>query len=81
MNGVTFFLKVVSEVYKQTHCSYLKNKSKSCKGVWQKDELGGRGRALGGARQDLSKSKLRWGVGKLIAHASVRPRVVPFAHV
>jgi len=26
-------------------------------------------------------SKLRWGVGKLIAHAPIRPRVIPFAHV
>lgn len=51
-------------------------------GVWQKDELGGRGRAYGeGVEQDFSKSKLRWGIGKLIAHAPVRPRVVPFAHV
>lgn len=27
-----------------------------------------------------TKGKLKWGVGKLIAHAPVMPRVIPFAH-
>ena len=27
-----------------------------------------------------SKGKLKWGVGKLIAHAPVTPKVIPFAH-
>ncbi len=57
-------------------------------GVWQWKELGGRG------RQNLTEvqakdpknvthvsSKLKYGIGKLIAHAPVTPRVVPFAHV
>lgn len=51
-------------------------------GIWQSNELGGRGR---GHTADVilkaKKSKLKWGIGKLIAHAPVRPRVVPFAHV
>lgn len=52
-------------------------------GVWQWDELGGRGRfaVLEEQSKDVGKSKLKWGVGKLIAHAPTRPRVVPFAHV
>ncbi len=50
-------------------------------GTFQRNELGGRGRGrYPGAIQDYSKSKLKWGVGKLIAHAPVRPRVIPFAH-
>jgi monolysocardiolipin acyltransferase len=28
-----------------------------------------------------SKGKLKWGVGKLIAHAPITPKVIPFAHV
>eukprot|EP00557_Chaetoceros_sp_GSL56_P013362 CAMPEP_0176482254 /NCGR_PEP_ID=MMETSP0200_2-20121128/3275_1 /TAXON_ID=947934 /ORGANISM="Chaetoceros sp., Strain GSL56" /LENGTH=296 /DNA_ID=CAMNT_0017878553 /DNA_START=357 /DNA_END=1247 /DNA_ORIENTATION=+ len=52
-------------------------------GVWQWRELGGRGRfaVLEGQSKNVQKSKLKWGVGKLIAHAPIRPRVVPFAHV
>mmetsp|Transcript_22772 Transcript_22772/g.33736 ORF Transcript_22772/g.33736 Transcript_22772/m.33736 type:complete len:397 (+) Transcript_22772:83-1273(+) len=51
-------------------------------GVWQWDELGGRGRhaVIEEEGRNVDKSKLKWGVGKLIAHAPVRPRVVPFAH-
>ena len=52
-------------------------------GTWQDNELGGRGRdySFSPERIDLTKSKLKWGVGKLIAHAPIRPRVIPFAHV
>lgn len=52
-------------------------------GVWQWNELGGRGRhsIIESEARGLKKSKLKWGVGKLIAHAPNRPRVVPFAHV
>ena len=52
-------------------------------GVWQWNELGGRGRfhVVEEECNTVKKSKLKWGVGKLIAHARVRPRVVPFAHV
>lgn len=51
-------------------------------GVWQWDELGGRGRfaVLEEESKHVDKSKLKWGIGKLIAHAPIRPRVVPFAH-
>lgn len=53
-------------------------------GVWQWNELGGRGRSNlmeSEARKLKDKSKLKWGIGKLIAHAPIRPRVIPFAHV
>jgi len=52
-------------------------------GVWQWDELGGRGRhaIIESKASEVTKSKLKWGIGKLIAHAPVKPRVVPFAHV
>lgn len=52
-------------------------------GVWQWDELGGRGRhaVIEEDARKINKSKLKWGIGKLIAHAPKRPRVVPFAHV
>lgn len=51
-------------------------------GVWQLKELGGRRDMEGsyGRGRVTGPGKLRWGVGKLIAHAPVRPRVVPFAH-
>ena len=51
-------------------------------GVWQLPELGGRHDLPGsGGRGRVSgPGKLRWGVGKLIAHAPVTPRVIPFAH-
>eukprot|EP01038_Epipyxis_sp_PR26KG_P005254 gene5254-7302_t len=40
-------------------------------GVWQLSELGG--------RTNYSKlGKLKWGVGKLIAHSPVKPIVIPF---
>lgn len=42
-------------------------------GIWQTDKLGGR---KNGA--EASIGKLKWGVGKLIAHAPVTPHVVPF---
>ena len=51
-------------------------------GVWQVNQLGGR-RDLPlsyGRGRVTGEGKLRWGVGKLIAHAPVRPRVIPFAH-
>ena len=44
-------------------------------GAWQRMELGGR--PAGNSR----KGKLKWGVGKLIAHAPICPKVIPFAHV
>jgi len=50
-------------------------------GVWQRDELGGRGRGHTLESMKVDKSKLKWGVGKLIAHAPTRPRLIPFAHV
>jgi 1-acyl-sn-glycerol-3-phosphate acyltransferase len=50
-------------------------------GIWQDNELGGRGRGHTVDSMKVDKSsKLKWGVGKLIAHAPVRPRVIPFAH-
>lgn len=39
------------------------------------DQLGGRNGCI------KTKGKLKWGVGKLIAHAPVCPKVFPFAHV
>lgn len=33
------------------------------------------------ALMQSSKGKLKWGVGKLIAHAPTTPKVIPFAHV
>ncbi len=64
-------------------------------GIWQKSsgELGGRGAPTGldmsSTSTSLSSSahtletcgKLKWGVGKLIAHSPVTPLVVPFHHV
>lgn len=56
-------------------------------GVWQLDQLGGRNIPVHGPssttptnKNSNKKGKLKWGVGKLLAHAPVRPRVVPFAH-
>jgi len=51
-------------------------------GVWQWNELGGRGRfdIMESEARHLQTSKLKWGIGKLVAHAPTRPRVVPFAH-
>lgn len=42
-------------------------------GIWQRPELGGR---ENGTEGDLGK--LKWGVGKLIAHSPKRPIVIPF---
>uniref|UniRef100_A0A7S3HNV6 Tafazzin family protein n=1 Tax=Spumella elongata TaxID=89044 RepID=A0A7S3HNV6_9STRA len=42
-------------------------------GIWQWDTLGGR---RNGHEKELGK--LKWGIGKLIAHAPVTPEVVPF---
>lgn len=50
-------------------------------GIWQCDELGGRGRGHTPESMKVNKSKLKWGIGKLIAHSKIRPRVIPFAHV
>jgi len=59
-------------------------------GVWQWKSLGGRGRQhlaeeeASNVNHDVWKSKsskLKYGIGKLIAHAPITPRVVPFAHV
>ena len=45
-------------------------------GVWQKKS------ALGGRVQGVeAKGKLKWGVGKMIAHSAVTPVVIPFCHV
>jgi monolysocardiolipin acyltransferase len=64
-------------------------------GVYQTDELGGRyydGRAIsrrktsssngeaGGSTRGGGLGKLKWGVGKLIAHAPAPPVVIPFHH-
>lgn len=43
--------------------------------ISQRDQLGGRKGCT------KIKEKLKWGVGKLIAHAPVCPKVFPFAHV
>jgi len=48
-------------------------------GCWQLTELGGR-RADKDTEIVPPAGKLKWGVGKLIAHAPIRPKVVPFAH-
>lgn len=45
-------------------------------GVWQRDTLGGRSNG-----QEKNIGKLKWGVGKLIAHAPVLPIVIPFFHM
>lgn len=45
-------------------------------GVWQRDTLGGRNND-----KDENIGKLKWGVGKLIAHAPVTPVVIPFFHI
>lgn len=45
-------------------------------GVWQRDTLGGRNND-----KDENIGKLKWGVGKLIAHAPVTPIVIPFFHI
>jgi len=61
-------------------------------GVWQIDELGGRGAPsntgelpreseVESIEAVRTRGKLKWGVGKLIAHAPIRVRVMPFAHV
>eukprot|EP00978_Attheya_sp_CCMP212_P013972 scaffold35329_cov44-Attheya_sp.AAC.2 len=52
-------------------------------GVWQLPGLGGLKSQPGSGGRGRSSSglgKLRWGVGKLIAHSPMRPRVIPFAH-
>ena len=52
-------------------------------GIWQTNELGGRGRGHDNkpiCTIGSNESKLKWGIGKLIAHASTRPRVILFAH-
>lgn len=40
-------------------------------GIWQLSGLGGR-------RDDLEKGKLKWGVGRLIAHSPRKPVVIAF---
>jgi monolysocardiolipin acyltransferase len=45
-------------------------------GVWQNNVLGGR---MNGTEQ--VKGKLKWGIGKLIAHAPVAPVVIPYFHL
>jgi monolysocardiolipin acyltransferase len=42
-------------------------------GIWQKKNLGGRQNG-----QERNIGKLKWGVGKLIAHSPVVPIVIPF---
>ena len=42
-------------------------------GIWQTDTLGGRSNG-----REAEVGKLKWGVGKLIAHAPVTPLVRPF---
>lgn len=44
-------------------------------GVWQRTTLGGRSN---GRESELGK--LKWGIGKLIAHAPKRPILIPFFH-
>ena len=55
-------------------------------GVWQKDTLGGRGAddkvpppKVNGKVNN--KGKLKWGIGKMIAHAPKTPVVIPFCHL
>lgn len=52
-------------------------------GVWQWKELGGRGRhdVMEKDAHRVKKQKLKWGVGKLIAHHPGKIRIIPFAHV
>ncbi len=52
-------------------------------GVWQWNKLGGRGRTsiVESEAEGIQTPKLRWGIGKLIAHSPIRPRVIPFAHI
>ena len=60
-------------------------------GVFQLNELGGRHQKHKMYQENPyneanennldSIGKLKWGVGKLIAHAPIRPRVIPFAHI
>lgn len=52
-------------------------------GVWQWKELGGRGRhdVMEKDAHTVRKEKLKWGVGKLIAHHPGKVRIIPFAHV
>ena len=44
-------------------------------GIWQKLELGGRHNG-----REREVGRLKWGVGKLIAHCPQRPVVIPFFH-
>jgi monolysocardiolipin acyltransferase len=44
-------------------------------GIWQRPSLGGR---ENGREDEIGR--LKWGVGKLIAHSPVRPVVIPFFH-
>ena len=46
-------------------------------GVYQLDIIGGRELSL---KQNRGKGKLKWGVGKMIAHAPKPPVVIPFFH-
>ena len=52
-------------------------------GVWQWKELGGRGRhgVMEKDAHKVKKKKLKWGVGKLIAHHPGKVRIIPFAHM
>jgi monolysocardiolipin acyltransferase len=45
-------------------------------GIWQLDSLGGRLNA-----NNKTLGKLKWGVGKLIAHSPKTPIVIPFFHM
>ena len=49
-------------------------------GVWQDEYLGGRGGTTGLPLGPSPCNRLRWGAGKIIAHAPVHPVVVPFFH-
>ena len=45
-------------------------------GVWQGNTLGGRSNG-----KEKEFGKLKWGIGKLIAHAPITPIVIPFFHM
>lgn len=45
-------------------------------GVWQLSTLGGRSNGT-----EKEKGRLKWGVGKMIAHAPEPPVVIPFCHM
>ena len=49
-------------------------------GVWQDEFIGGRGGTSGQPLGRATCNRLKWGVGKVIAHAPVPPVVIPFFH-